>query len=456
MQDNRYSQDTADVSIDTDTQAAQLASLTAWLQLEYTARLPLDAVRVWLKALGAASSVWQASITQLAKLAGEPAAIAFKSPADAAKLQRQTYIDNALAWLAAGQAGTRHILTWDHPDYPPQLLTINDPPLVLFVQGDAKALSLPAVGIVGARNATQQGIANARLFAQALAEKNITVISGLALGIDAAAHEGALLASHNRYATVAVVGTGIDRVYPSSHRELAHRIAAQGAVVSEFPVGTPPIAHNFPRRNRLIAGLSRGVLVVEAAVRSGSLITARVAGEQGREVLAIPGSIHAPLSKGCHQLIKQGAKLVESAQDVLEELRLVSLVSKDKDKASKKADTNTDTDTNADFDFDETDANSTEALLQAQLQKSGKRKLNVTTAKPYAESTVSQRDARPVALPPTDDIVLAAMGHTPMDLDQIALATGLGTGALLSRLTELELMGDLEVLEGGRYQRLVA
>jgi DNA processing protein len=378
---------------------AQQNALSAWLQLDYTLALPQEAVKAWLGVLGSAHAVVQAPQHQLALLASEAAATALKSPNQEINNKRQGYIDAALAWLSApGYAGTRHILTWDHPDYPVHLLTIADPPLVLFVQGNPAALSQPAVGIVGARNATPQGIANARIFAQSLAEKNVTVISGMALGIDAAAHEGALNASSNAFATVAVVGTGIDRVYPAAHRELAHRIAAQGAVVSEFPIGTPPLPHNFPRRNRLISGLSRGVLVVEAAVRSGSLITARVAGEQGREVLAIPGSIHAPLSKGCHQLIKQGAKLVESAQDVLEELRL-----------------------------DQADSG----------------------AMPHKKS----KRITPKAV--SDDAVLVAMGFEPIDVDQLSEVTGLSTGALMSRLTELELFGQIEVIAGGRYQQIV-
>jgi DNA processing protein len=352
-----------------------------------------------LGVLGSADAVVRASQHQLALLASDTAAAALKSPKDDLAAKRQGYIDGALAWLSApGYAGTRHILTWDHPQYPAHLLTIADPPLVLFVQGNPAALSQPSVGIVGARNATTQGIANARLFAQSLAEKNVTVISGMALGIDAAAHEGALNAVSNAFATVAVVGTGIDRVYPAAHRDLAHRIAAQGAVVSEFPIGTPPLPHHFPRRNRLISGLSRGVLVVEAALRSGSLITARVAGEQGREVLAIPGSIHAPLSKGCHQLIKQGAKLVESAQDVLEELRL--------DLADSGA---------------------------PPLKKSKKQAVARTS----------------------EDAVLDAMGFEPMDVDQLALATGMATGDLMSRLTELELFGQVEAIAGGRYQQII-
>ncbi len=378
-------------------------SLAAWLQLDYTPQLPLEAIKAWLGVFGSAQAVVQASHSELARIASDTAATALKTPTPEANAKRQSYIDSALAWLAAtGYAGTRHVLTWDHADYPAHLLTIADPPLALFVQGNPAALCQPSVAIVGARNATQQGIANARVFAQSLAEKNVTVISGMALGIDAAAHEGALNATHNAFATVAVVGTGIDRVYPAAHRDLAHRIAAQGAVVSEFPIGTPPLPHHFPRRNRLISGLSRGVLVVEAALRSGSLITARVAGEQGREVLAIPGSIHAPLSKGCHQLIKQGAKLVDSAQDVLDELRL--------DQADSGA---------------------------------------------PANKATRQKGSAKTTLPPSNDAVLQAMGHDPMDLDQLAQSTGLSAGDLLSRVTELELLGGLEVLDGGRYQRLV-
>lgn len=421
--------------------------LTAWLQLEYTAKLPLDAVRAWLATLGSAVAILEANVLDLANIAGEAAAVAFKTPNKAAALQRQTYIDAALVWLIDDRyQDVRHILTWDSVDYPAQLLTINDPPLVLFVQGNLLALSQAAIGIVGARNATQQGILNARSFAQALAEKNMTVISGLALGIDAAAHEGALLATNNSYSTIAVVGTGIDRVYPSSHRDLAHRIATKGAVISEFPVGTPPIAHNFPRRNRLIAGLSRGILVVEAAIRSGSLITARVAGEQGREVLAIPGSIHAPLSKGCHQLIKQGAKLVDSAQDILEELHLLTA---NNNNNNSQLDALQVTNNNP-----VPNKQSHKQLIDAQLQKTGKRKLPLSMA--LSNLQMQTLSLQKTEWPATNDVVLAAMGHTPMDLDQIVWATALSTGAVLSRLTELELLGDLEVLEGGRYQRLIS
>jgi DNA processing protein len=382
---------------------SQHDSLQAWLQLDYTPGLPLEAIKAWLGVLGSAHAVVLAPQHQLALIASDAAAGALKSPPAAESIKRQAYVDSALTWLAASEfEGTRHILTWDHPHYPAHLLTIADPPLVLFVQGHPAALNQPCVGIVGARNATAQGIANARIFAQALAEKNVTVISGMALGIDAAAHEGALNAVGNALATVAIVGTGIDRVYPAAHRALAHRIAAQGAVVSEFPIGAPPLPHHFPRRNRLISGLSRGVLVVEAALRSGSLITARVAGEQGREVLAIPGSIHAPLSKGCHQLIKQGAKLVESAQDVLEELRL-----------------------------EQVDSGAT-------MPKKAK--------KSVATHTTDTGN---------DDAVLQAMGFEPMDVDQLSYATGLSSSELMARLTGLELLGTIEAIAGARYQQIV-
>jgi DNA processing protein len=219
-----------------------------------------------------------------------------------------------LAWLA--EEG-HHLITWSDPDYPPLLREISDPPAALYVNGQRESLNNPQLAIVGSRNPTPLGAQNATAFARALAHSGFAITSGLALGIDAAAHRGALAAEGM---TIAVAGTGLDRIYPSRHRELAHAIAQRGALVSEFPIGTPARAGNFPVRNRLISGLSLGVLVVEAAVRSGSLITARLAGEQGREVFALPGSIHSPLARGCHALIRQGAKLVETAEHILEEI----------------------------------------------------------------------------------------------------------------------------------------
>ncbi len=220
-----------------------------------------------------------------------------------------------LAWAEEPDC---RILTLNGADYPPQLSTTADPPPLLFVRGDAVLLTGPQLAMVGSRNPTPLGAETAREFARHLAGVGLTVTSGLALGIDAAAHRGALSIDGG---TIAVFGTGLDRVYPARHRELAHAIVeAGGALVSEFPPGTAPLPSHFPRRNRIISGLSLGTLVVEAAPRSGSLITARQANEQGREVFAVPGSIHNPLARGCHRLIREGAKLVETAQDILEEL----------------------------------------------------------------------------------------------------------------------------------------
>ena len=224
-------------------------------------------------------------------------------------------VDADLAWLATSPRN--HILTLHDGSYPSQLKEIADPPLVLFVHGDPAVLKRPQIAMVGSRNPTPQGLENAHAFAQSFAHTGLTITSGLALGIDAACLEGAL--AGNGY-TIAAMGTGLDRVYPKRHHTLAHKVAELGALISEFPPGTPPLRENFPRRNRIISGLSLGTLVVEASVNSGSLITARCAADQGREVFAIPGSIHNPLARGCHALIRQGAKMVESANDVLEEL----------------------------------------------------------------------------------------------------------------------------------------
>jgi DNA processing protein len=224
----------------------------------------------------------------------------------------------------------RGIATLGNASYPPNLLNIEDPPLMLYMLSAQLPRAQIAINnvannlaIVGSRNPTPQGQDNARQFAKAFAGQGLCIVSGMALGVDGAAHDGALSgALEGSCATIAVVGTGLDRVYPKKHLTLAHRIAAQGMIISEFPVGTPPLTANFPKRNRIISGLSQGTLVVEAALKSGSLITARLANEQGKDVFAIPGSIHSPQSRGCHYLIKQGAKLVETAGDVMEELHI--------------------------------------------------------------------------------------------------------------------------------------
>lgn len=223
-------------------------------------------------------------------------------------------IDRELTWLESPQCA---VLTWDDPGYPALLREIEDSPPVLYAVGAVEWLSRTQVAVVGSRSPTPSGVENAFALARALSDAGVTITSGMALGIDGAAHRGALEGGSG---TIAVAGTGLDRTYPARHRELAERIAACGVVVSEFPLGTPPLAGHFPRRNRIISGLAYGTLVVEAARRSGSLVTARLAAEQGRDVFAVPGSIHNPRAQGCHALIKQGAKLVETADDILEEL----------------------------------------------------------------------------------------------------------------------------------------
>ncbi|MEW6589670.1 MAG: DNA-processing protein DprA [Pseudomonadota bacterium] len=279
----------------------------------------------WLR-LALAPGLGNASLLRLLTAFGSPEAVLSCGRAALAAHLTASQIDSLLAgpeavqleaaeaWLA--QPGNS-LLTLADSDYPQSLLETPDPPAVLYCKGQRTLLNQPALGIVGSRNATPQGLRDAEAFAQALSDAGLTIVSGLALGIDAAAHRGGLAGAAS---SIAVVGTGLDRVYPAKNQALAHQLAERGLIVSEFPLGTPPLPNHFPRRNRIISGLARGVLVVEAAPDSGSLITARVATEQGREVFAIPGSIHSPLSRGCHALIKQGAKLVESAADILDEL----------------------------------------------------------------------------------------------------------------------------------------
>src|SRR6476646_11526814 len=278
-----------------------------WATLAHKA-LPQRALVTLLQAFDDPGAILAAPAAQLARHVPADVVAAVAAPVD----------DNALTatqrWIDDPQ---HHVIAWDDGDYPRALLDIGHAPPVLFYIGSRALLNRPAFAIVGSRHATPQGRTNAREFAKALAAANLTIVSGLALGIDAAAHEGALGTDAS---TLAVIGTGADRIYPARNRDLARRIAQTGGILSEFVPGTPARKENFPRRNRLISGLARGVLVVEATLSSGSLITARWAGEQGREVFAIPGSIHSPFAKGCHKLIREGAKLVETAQDVLDEL----------------------------------------------------------------------------------------------------------------------------------------
>ncbi len=290
--------------------AADQQEAREWIALSLIPGLGGETYRRLLTAFGLPRQILNASVSQLREVVDAEIArhIAAGPVAFADELEQ------ALQWLQQPGNG---LLTLADQEYPATLLEIADPPPLLYVKGDATRLRQPCMAIVGSRHATPQGLATAESFAQALAEAGWCVVSGMALGIDGAAHRGAL---KGKASTIAVVGTGLDVVYPARHRDLAHDIVAQGVMISEFPLGTASIAGNFPRRNRIISGLARGVLVVEANLQSGSLITARLAAEQGRDVFAIPGSIHSPLSKGCHKLIKQGAKLVDSIHDILEEL----------------------------------------------------------------------------------------------------------------------------------------
>ena len=283
-----------------------------WLRLSLVPGLSGDVTRRLLGAFGSPGAVLCASPASVEPIAGPALAATLARGADEAALLC------ALAWL---EAPGHHLVALGDAAYPKALLDTHDPPTVLYVAGRIDLLNAPAFAIVGSRNATAQGSRDAEAFARELSTAGLAIVSGLALGIDAAAHRGGLA---GRGSSVAILGTGADRVYPARNRDLAHDLAARGTLVSEFPLGSPPAASHFPRRNRIISGLSRGVLVVEAALASGSLVTARLALEQGRDVFAVPGSIHSPVSKGCHALIKQGAKLVENAADVIEELGLAA------------------------------------------------------------------------------------------------------------------------------------
>lgn len=360
----------------------------AWFRLLEAPGVSRTVARRLLVACGSPERVLDAGPALWREVGGTEAA--------AGLTQTHAEVANRLAaaqtWLNGGQ--DRCVLTVGDPAYPSLLLQTADPPLLLYAQGTVAHLSAPSVAVVGSRHATPQGLANARAFSESLSQQGWVVVSGLALGIDGAAHEGALL---GRAGTVAVVGTGLDRVYPPRHKALAHRIAQQGCIVSEYAPGTPALPAHFPLRNRIIASLSLGTLVVEAAVQSGSLITARMASEAGREVFAIPGSIHAPQAKGCHALLKQGAKLVESAEDILEELR-------------------------------------GNTPRQGQL--------------PLADEATTAEAA--VAADP----LLQALGHDPTSLDELLARTGWPVADLSARLLNLELEGLVARLPGAFFQAL--
>ncbi len=358
--------------------------LIAWLRLEQTPGVGNETARRLLARFGLPAQIFAASHAALSELVSPRLAKALL----ASPPGFQEQIDKTLAWQE--QPGNL-VLTLADAGYPRSLLEIPDPPLMLYVKGRAALLEAATLAVVGSRNATVQGIRNAEQFSASLSSAGLCISSGLAAGIDAAAHQGALTGPGS---TIAVIGTGADIVYPARNRNLAHLIAEGGCIVSEYSLSTPALAPNFPRRNRIISGLAKGVLVVEAAAQSGSLITARMAAEQGREVFAIPGSIHSPLSKGCHQLIRQGAKLVESAQDILEELQF------------------------------------------------------------HAKTAISQAQPQASFMETCEAGLLKEISFDPVHMDMLASRTGMNIASLTTELLSLELNGQLEALPGGYYRRL--
>lgn len=355
-------------------------SSASWLRLTLVPGVGGESQRKLLKAFGLPEAIFAAGRSALGDVIGDRAARLLLDT------DNRAAVDRALTWA---EGADQHLVSLADPEYPQALLQIPDPPTLLYVRGRLPLLNQPSLSVVGSRNPTPQGVRNAECFAAAFAEAGLGVTSGLALGIDAAAHRGALNATGN---TIAFIGTGIDRIYPAANRQLAFDIAARGVIASEFPLATPPTAANFPRRNRLISGISRGVLVVEATTESGSLITARLAAEQGREVFAIPGSIHSPQSRGCHRLIKQGAKLVEAVADVIEEIGWAS--------------------------------------------------------------AAPGRPASTAGGAPEAGTLLLAMGFDPCSLDQLTQRSGLTADVVSVILLDLELDGQVACLPGGHYQRI--
>ena len=364
---------------------------TPWLTLALAPGLHAGTVREYLSATGSAADLVREPATALARLGLSAAAVHAMQHPCAAELHGN------LAWLQG--AGNRHLVPWGAADYPHLLTLIPDPPVALFVEGNPATLALPQLAIVGSRSPTSLGRETATRFAAHLARAGLAITSGLALGIDAASHRGALEGDGR---TIAVLGRGLDAIYPRENSGLAAEIVdGGGALVTDLPIGTPPLKQNFPRRNRVLSGLAVGTLVVEAALQSGSLITARLAGEQGREVFAIPGSIHSPLSRGCHRLLRQGAILVEDVADIFNELEpilgeLVQYV-----RQSPRTPTNPD---------------------------------------------------RP-SLDKDYEILLDALGFEPAGLDSIVARTGMQAGAIASMLLILELDGRIQQQPGGRYCR---
>ena len=383
--------------------------LRAWLRLGLTDGVGNDAVRRLLACFGSPQAIFiQTEETLRQVVTPKQAQALLQEPYEVALQCVRTQ-----QWLTHTPPGVGHaVWTLGDAHYPQALLQLADPPLMLYAQGQIEGTLGNALAVVGSRNPTPQGLQTAAQFGEALSAADLSVVSGLALGVDGAAHRGALRAAHHAvspkvtpqaaaWRTVGVVGTGLDRVYPRQHQDLAAEMALHGVLISEYPLGTPPLAANFPKRNRLIAALGLGTLVVEAALQSGSLITARLALDLGREVLAIPGSIHSPQSHGCHALIRQGAKLVETAQDVLEELQLAHL-----------------------------------------------------EPRPVFGDTVPPTHPQDSATQKIEAALLVQLGFAPVSLDALQARCGVETADLQAQLFTLELAGQVARLPGGLFQRL--
>jgi DNA processing protein len=378
--------------------------LAAWLRLVETHGLGRVGMRRLLAAFGSPERVLGASEAALRELVGAEAAAALLRPDP----RRDALPDVTWRWLESGsETAPRHILVLGDAHYPDLLLQAADPPLLLYAIGHLELLAAQSLAVVGSRNATPQGLENARAFAHHLSGRQLTIVSGLALGVDGAAHEGGLSGPGS---TIAFVGTGLDQVYPKRHAALGRRIGEQGLMVSEYALGTEPLPMNFPRRNRLIAGVSRGTLVVEAALPSGSLITARLALDSGREVFAIPGSIHSPQARGCHRLIQEGAKLVETGDDILHELLLG-------DPAPPRA------------------------------------RLSATQPSLFSTAPTAEPRRECDNPPHPEEGLLTALGYDPVTFDALSARTGLPTEQLSTQLLELELAGHVHRLPGGLFQR---
>jgi DNA processing protein len=360
-------------------------AIADWIRLEQASGVGCRTARLLLASFGSPAAIFRAGHAALAAHIPSAQVTALCAPITS---ELASQIERTLAWLSEPQ---HHIVSLHDADYPEALRNIPDPPLLLYITGRRALLAAPMIAVVGSRNASTQGKANAEGFAEALSRAGLCVVSGMALGIDTAAHEGALRGAGS---TIAVIGTGPDRVYPARNRALAHRIADEGCIVSEYALGTPPVASNFPRRNRIISGMAAGVLVVEAAAQSGSLITAQMAAEQGREVFALPGSIHSALAKGCHQLIREGAQLVETVDEVLAAMRISPL------------------------------------------------------ARPAAAPVRAGNDAS------GNPALLAVLGHDPVEPDALLDQLDRDAGWLAGELLALELAGLLERLPDGRVQRV--